>query len=258
MDRRSAIHAAIVLAMTASVVVVSVGQGTTQTTAPTTKTDPKINEPFRRPDVKAFIKKFESDEREVFKRRTEIVASLGLKPGMTVADVGAGTGLFTRLFAEKVGTTGRVYAVDIAPRFLAHIAAEARKHGHPQVAAVQGTQVSCNLPGESVDVAFMCDVYHHLENPEKSLLSIREALKPGGKFVVIDFDRVEGKSDDFVLKHVRASKDVFQNEIEAAGFRRIPSKDAPALKENFLFQFEKLASTNRRTPPDRKEIKSPR
>ena len=104
-----------------------VGRGTSQTTAPATKTDPKINEPFKKPDVKEFIKKFESDDREIYAKRNEIVAALGLSPGMAVADVGAGTGLFTRLFAEKVGTTGKVYAVDIAPRFLAHIAAEAKK-----------------------------------------------------------------------------------------------------------------------------------
>ena len=71
------------------------------------KTDPKINEAFKKPDVKAYIKKFESDDREVYARRHEIVAALGLKPGMAVADIGAGTGLFTRLMAEKVGREGK-------------------------------------------------------------------------------------------------------------------------------------------------------
>ena len=213
--------------------------GSSQTVAPQSKTDPKINEPFKKPDVKGFVKKFESDDREVYAKKDEIVAALGLKPGMAVADVGAGTGLFTRLFAEKVGKTGRVYAVDIAPRFLEHIAADAKKHGQSQVVTVQGSQSSTNLARESVDLVFLCDVYHHLENPEKTLASIRQALRPRGRLVVIDFDRVEGRSADFVLKHVRASQDVFRKEIEAAGFWFEPVKKLPTFKENFFVRFEK-------------------
>ncbi len=171
------------------------------------------------------------------------MSALGLKPGMSVADVGAGTGLFTRLFADKVGTTGRVYAVDIAPRFLAHIAAEAKKRGQSPIVTVLGSQASTNLPRESVDLVFLCDVYHHLENPEKTLASIRQALKPEGRLVVIDFDRVEGRSADFVLKHVRASQDVFRKEIEAAGFWFEPVRKPPTFKENFFLRFEKSTTS---------------
>ncbi len=96
--------------------------------------------------MKRFIATFESDNREVYAKRNEIVAALGLTPGMAVADVGAGTGLFTRLFAEKVGPTGKVYAVDIAPEFLAHIAAEARKRGQSNVVTVLGSQESTDSP----------------------------------------------------------------------------------------------------------------
>jgi ubiquinone/menaquinone biosynthesis C-methylase UbiE len=245
MNRLSLGHSAIVLAVTGSIVVLAVSGGQTQTTAPGTKTDPKINEPFKKPDLKAFVKKFESDDREVYTRRRGIVESLDLSPGMAVADVGAGTGLFTRLIAAKVGTMGKVFAVDISPRFLAHIAADAKKNGQSQVVTVQGTQVSCNLSSDSVDLVFLCDVYHHLENPEKTLASIRQALKPEGRLVVIDFDRVQGRSPDFVLKHVRAGKQIFQKEIEAAGFRLVPSADAPVFKENFYLRFERLPPSRR-------------
>jgi ubiquinone/menaquinone biosynthesis C-methylase UbiE len=247
MNRVSVRRCASVLAMGTSIVVLAVSWGTTQTVAPATKTDPKINEPFKKPDVKGFIEKFESDDREVYAKRNEIVAALGLKPGMSVADVGAGTGLFTRLFADKVGKTGRIYAVDIAPRFLAHIAAEAKKRGQSQVVTVQASQLSTNLPRESVDVVFLCDVYHHLENPEKTLASIRQALKPEGRLVVIDFDRVDGKSADFVLKHVRAGQDVFRKEIESAGFWFEPVRKPPTFKENFFLRFEKSSASPRRS-----------
>jgi ubiquinone/menaquinone biosynthesis C-methylase UbiE len=219
--------------------------GWAQTTAPATRTDPKINEPFKKPDVKGFIQKFESDDREVYAKRAEVVAALGLKPGMSVADVGAGTGLFTRLFADKVGKTGRVYAVDIAPRFLTHIATDAKKRGQSQVVTLQASQLSTNLPRESVDLVFLCDVYHHLENPEKTLASIRQALKPEGRLVVIDFDRVEGRSTDFVLKHVRAGQDVFRREIEAAGFWFEPVRKPPTFKENFFLRFEKSPDSSK-------------
>jgi ubiquinone/menaquinone biosynthesis C-methylase UbiE len=202
-------------------------------------TDPKINEPFRKPNVQEYIKKFESESRENYAHRHEIVAALDLKPGMAVADIGAGTGLFTRLFAEKVGPTGRVYAVEIAPPFLEHIAADAKKRGQAQVVTVLGSQDSTNLPEGSVDLVFLSDVYHHLEHPGRTLASIRRALRPGGRLVVIEFERVEGKSSAFILKHVRAGKDVFQKEIEAAGFTPIPTPRAPRLKENFFLQFEK-------------------
>ena len=214
------------------------------------KVDPEINAPFQKADVKEFIKRFESDDREVFARRHEITRSLGLKPGMAVADIGAGTGLFSRLFAEEVGAGGKVYAVDISPAFLDHIAAQARKKGQTQIVTIRGTQDSTNLPARSIDLAFLCDVYHHLENHQKILASIHQALRPGGLLVLVEFDRVEGKSSDFVLKHIRAGQQEFRREIESAGFRPIalPQGQALSLKENFLARFEKRERSENRGP----------
>jgi SAM-dependent methyltransferase len=247
MNRLPVRAVAIVVATGVSIVIAVVTGASAQTTPPAKRTDPKINEPFKKPDVKGFIQKFESDDREVYAKRAEVVAALGLKPGMAVADVGAGTGLFTRLFADKVGESGRVYAVDIAPRFLAHIAANAKQRGQSQVVTVQASQLSTNLPRESVDLVFLCDVYHHLENPEKTLASIHHALKQEGRLVLIDFDRVEGQSSDFVLKHVRAGQDDFRREIEAAGFRFEPVRKPPTFKENFFLRFEKSSASPKRS-----------
>src|SRR5262249_50217807 len=82
---------------------------------------PGINKDFENPDVPGFIEKFETESREVFAQRKALVAACQLKPGMRVADIGAGTGLFTRLFAKEVGPKGKVYAVDIASKFIKHI-----------------------------------------------------------------------------------------------------------------------------------------
>lgn len=210
-----------------------------QAPAARSRVDPKINAPFRKPNVKDYVKRFEAEDRENYAHRHEIVAALALKPGMAIADIGAGTGVFTRLFADKVGPTGKVYAVDIARPFLDHIAAESKKRGQGQVVTVLCSQEATNLPAGSVDVAFLSDVYHHLEKPEKTLASIRQALRPGGRLVVVEFDRVPGRSSEFVLNHVRASQAVFRKEIEDAGFAVLPTPDAPKLKENFFLAFEK-------------------
>jgi ubiquinone/menaquinone biosynthesis C-methylase UbiE len=213
-----------------------------QTAKKASEHDQEINKPFVKPDVKAFIKRFESDTREVYAKRHAIVDSLSLKRGMYVADLGAGTGLFTRLFAEKVGPEGRVYAIDIAPEFLEHIAQEAKRSGQAQVRTIRGTQLTTGLSDRTIDLVFACDVYHHLENPERTLASVRRALRPGGRLVVIDFDKVKGKSSDFVQKHVRAEKAVFISEIQAAGFELDPVPNAPALKENFFLRFKKTSA----------------
>ncbi|MHB1561608.1 MAG: class I SAM-dependent methyltransferase [Isosphaeraceae bacterium] len=206
------------------------------------KVDSQINKQFHKANPRDFAKRFESEKRENYALRHEIVASLELKPGMGVADVGAGTGFFTRLFAEKVGPSGKVYAVDISKPFLKHIAEDAKKNHLDQIETVLGSQDATNLPENSVDVVFLSDVYHHFEKPEKSLASIHRALRPGGKLVVIEFDRVEGRSSAFILKHVRASQAVFRREIEDAGFRFLPTPNPPKLKENFFLRFEKAAT----------------
>ena len=187
------------------------------------KVDPQINAQFQKADVKAFIKRFESNDREVYVKRREIVRALGLKPGMAVADVGAGTGLFTRLMADVVGPRGKVYAVDVSKGFLDYIASQAKSRGQQQIVTIQGTQDSTNLPPGSVDLVFLCDVYHHLEQHEKILASIHRALRVHGVLVLVEFDRVEGSSSEFVLKHIRAGQAVFRREIEAAGFEPVPS-----------------------------------
>ncbi len=233
-------HFATALAIASGVVVVTAGvRAQEHAHEGKTKVDPKINETFRNPDPKAFVKRFESESREPYARRHEIVAQLELKPGMAAADIGAGTGFFSRLMAEKVGPKGKVYAVDVAKPFLKHIEAEARKQGLNQIVTVLGSQDSTNLPPDSVDVVFFSDVYHHLEHPQKTLATIHRALHKGGRLVIVEFDRVEGRSSGFVLKHIRAGQDVFRKEIESAGFVVIPTPNPPKLKENFFLRFEK-------------------
>jgi predicted methyltransferase len=199
---------------------------------------PGINKPFEKPDVPEYIGKFETESREIFVQRKEILAGCDLKPEMAVADIGAGTGLFTRLFAKQVGPKGKIYAVDIAPRFIEHIEKTCKDADIKNVVGVVCTADSTRLPTKSIDVAFICDTYHHFEFPFRTMASLHEALRPGGRLIVIDFHRIEGKSREWVLQHVRAGQEVVVKEIESSGFKKVTEKKL--LKENYFLVFEKV------------------
>jgi ubiquinone/menaquinone biosynthesis C-methylase UbiE len=200
-----------------------------------------MNRRFADPDldVSHFVARFEAENRDVFAKRAGIVEAAGVKPGQAVADIGAGTGLFTRMFAEKVGPEGKVYAVEIAPAFLKHIAAEAEKAGlGDRIEGVRSTQESSNLPEGSVDVVFLCATYHHFDNPAAMLDSIRKALKPGGRLVLVEWD-LKPDSPEFIRERARGPRSLYYEELGAAGFRRVEERDDLGLTENFLAVFER-------------------
>jgi predicted methyltransferase len=204
---------------------------------------PGINDSFLDPDVDDFVGRFEVESREVFANRQAVVAACELQPGMVVADIGAGTGLFTRLFSPAVGQDGLVIAVDISQKFLDHIDRTARAQDMRNIHTRLATADSTNLPRESLDVAFLCDVYHHFEFPLKSLRSLHAALKPGGRLILIDFKRIEGQSSDWTLNHVRAGQEVFEREIQESGFKKIGERQ-DLFQENYFVVFEKQHGTD--------------
>lgn len=210
--------------------------------APSAETSvrPGVNAPFLAPDVDVgeFVKAFEGESREIAQQCANITLHLGLRPGMTVADVGAGTGLFMSELAHGVGAAGRVYAIDIAPAFVEHLRERAKAEGLGQVEVVQCSERSVDLPEGSVDVAFVCDTYHHFEYPQATLASLRSALKPGGLLAVVDFER-RPDSRAWVLEHVRCDSETVIAEIEAAGFQLVDRPAVSGLQENYLLRFRK-------------------
>lgn len=199
------------------------------------------NDTFLSPDldVDEFVQRFEGESREIAVHHDGILASLGVEPGMDVADVGAGTGLFLDPLANAVGKRGRLYEIDISPKFVAHLEDRVEAEGLTQVEVVQCTERSIELPPASVDLAFVCDVYHHFTYPQSSLWSIRRALRPGGRLVVVDFERIPGVSRDWTLEHVRAGKETFRAEIEAAGFVFEDEVHVEGLDENYVLRFRR-------------------
>jgi ubiquinone/menaquinone biosynthesis C-methylase UbiE len=201
---------------------------------------PDANRRYRETEVDEWIKRFESAGREIFDQRQAIVAASGARPGMQVADVGAGTGLLSLLLARAVAPTGRVYAIDIIPKFLAHLDHEKARQHVDNVITRLGDERSVPLPDESVDLLFLCDAYHHFEYPRSMNRSMWRALRPGGTLVLIDYRRIPGKTPKSVLEHVRAGEEVFSAELIAAGFEKLaPTSPLPGLKENYLVRFRK-------------------
>ncbi len=182
---------------------------------------PGINDSFHNATdevLSSFVERFEKEGREVFDQRQDIVNACQLRPAMVVAYIGAGMGLFTRLMAPSVA---ELYAVDISQKFLDHVGEKCKEDGLNNVKTVLCDQTSCGLEDDSVDVVLICDTYHHFEFPYKTMRSIRNALKPGGIVVLVEFDRDEGKSSDWIMKHVRADRTMFSREIELAGFEEV-------------------------------------
>ena len=190
-------------------------------------------------DPQEWLDRFEVESREVYANRREIVKAVELKPGQVIADVGAGTGLFVSLFSAATTQQGRVYAVDISPRLIEYLKKRVHEEGLKNVRVVPSREDSTELASESVDVVFVCDTYHHFEYHADMLLSIRNALRQGGQLIVIDFNRIPGKSREWLLGHVRAGKDQFKKEIQQSGFRFKEEVKIAGFRENYFLRFER-------------------
>lgn len=197
--------------------------------------------------VAQHVKKFENQEcRDIAMAAPAVMTMLrdsaSLQSSSVVADIGAGTGLFLERFSA---TASKVFAMEISPHFVAHLQHQAQLKGLQNVVVVQGTSQDPCLPADSVDLVFVCDVYHHFEYPKTVCQHLKAALREGGRLVVIDFIRDDAvhKSHEpgWILQHVRAGQEVFRAEIESAGFRLVAEPPVQGLAENYCMIFEPIA-----------------
>jgi ubiquinone/menaquinone biosynthesis C-methylase UbiE len=134
-----------------------------------------------------YIDHMETPDRLERMQVDRVVETLKLVPGSAVADIGAGSGLFTRTLAKAVAP-GVVYAVDINPNLLAHIEKSAKEAGLANVKTVLATEDDSRLPG-TLDVVFICDTLHLMDNPELYLKELDSHVRPEGRVAIISFVR---------------------------------------------------------------------
>lgn len=190
-------------------------------------------------NLDVWLERLEVGSRELYSAREAVVAAAGLNEGDVVADIGAGTGLYTLLFAEAVGAKGHVYSVDIEPLFLDLINRRAEDMGFYNITAVLGRRNDISLPEQSVDVVFIADTYHYFENREDIMRTVRNALKPGGSLIIVDYEITPETVRPDDKSHVRFGKAGVISEMEYVGFETAGDITVDGLSENYFVRFRK-------------------
>jgi predicted methyltransferase len=177
----------------------------------------------------------ERRERESEERPQLMIDALQIKPGQTIADLGAGSGYYSFRIAPLVGEQGNVLAIDVEPRMLKIIAERAKREAVANVTTVLSTPSDPNLEPDSVDLLFMVDVYHELEFPLEMMTKVRDALKPGGRVALIEY-KAEDPAVMIKPVHKMTERQIIR-ELTAAGFRH--QKTIRNLPLQHLVLFEK-------------------
>jgi ubiquinone/menaquinone biosynthesis C-methylase UbiE len=161
----------------------------------------------------------------------QIMDTMGLKPGMVIGDIGAGTGRFAVWFADRVGASGRVYANDISERSLRHLERRCQRLGFNNVTIVLGEVVETNIPRGVLDIAFMINVYHHLDKPVELIRSIIPTLKPEGMLVIVEHDPIKSGYGS----HETTAKEKLISQAGQAGYELIKIEDF--LPNDYIYFF---------------------
>ena len=158
----------------------------------------------------------ERPEREDEEAPSKALDALELKPGMVVADIGAGSGYYATRIAKRIGPTGRVYATDIQPGMIDILDRRIKSEGLTNITTVLGGMDDPKLPPQSIDLAIMVDVYHELQQPQIFLQRLRETFKPNGRLVLLEFRKEDPKVP--ILEVHKMSVAEVKQEMEAEGF----------------------------------------
>lgn len=184
----------------------------------------QANQNYQTPQGReAIARGLSSPSRDAQERPAELVKAIGVKPGMTVADIGTGTGYMLPYLSEAVGPSGKVYAEDIFDDFLARARKHAKENGLKNVEFIKGNERSPELPAASFDVIMALDSYHHYNYPQDMLAGFRKALKPNGRLAIVEYYKRAGAmgGGNGALTHIRLDDSGVIKEVEANGFRLV-------------------------------------
>jgi ubiquinone/menaquinone biosynthesis C-methylase UbiE len=155
-------------------------------------------------------------ERETEEEPDKALDAIGIRPGMTVADVGAGTGYMSLRMARRVGPNGKVYANDLQPEMLTRLRARAQREKLSNVETVLGAEADPKLPAGKIDLILLVDVYHEFGQPQVMLQKMRESLKPDGRLVLLEYRKEDPKVP--IRPEHKMSVTEVKTEVEAEGF----------------------------------------
>ncbi len=177
------------------------------------------------------------DERQ---KPLELVKDMGLKRGMSVADVGTGIGYMLPFLSHAVGPNGRVFAEDIFDDYLAAARQRAEGARLNNIVFVRGSDRDPMLPENTLDRVLVLDVYHHFDYPESMLAGIHKALKPDGRLVIVEYYKNEtAMPNGRALTHIRLNKPDVIKEVEAHGFHLLSqSEHIPDVQ--YMLMLEKI------------------
>jgi len=163
------------------------------------------------------------ENREREEECATLLKNLGIKPGMTICDLGCGNGFYTVKLAELVGEKGKVLAVDIQPEMLQLLKEQAKEAKLTNITPILGSLVDPRLPAGKVDLILCVDVYHEFSHPVQMLAAIRAALAPGGRLALVEF-RKEDPNVPIKELH-KMSKEQIRKELEPNGYKLVEQFD---------------------------------
>jgi predicted methyltransferase len=167
-----------------------------------------------------------SPTRDATQHPRELVQAMKLSAGITVADIGTGVGYMLPYLSPAVGPQGKVIAEDIFDDFLSQARARASHDHLDNVTFVKGTASDPRLPAGAVDVILALDSYHHYDYPEKMLAAFHQALRPGGRLVIVEYyKRPNAMPGGGALQHIRLDQPDLVREVEANGFKLLSTRD---------------------------------
>jgi ubiquinone/menaquinone biosynthesis C-methylase UbiE len=193
--------------------------------------------PHQPPNVTEYLDRLDRPERDADQKPAEVIQALDLRPGMAVADLGSGSGYFTRRFVDAVAPGGTVYAIDVEPKALdyirAHLSPEQRDHG--TIHFVHADANDPRLPAASVDLLFLCNTYHHIEDRTQYFARAAHAIRPGGRLAVIDFYEDHRSGNLGFSKDRLVSQQRLMDELTRAGYRL--AREHTFLPQQYFLEF---------------------
>jgi ubiquinone/menaquinone biosynthesis C-methylase UbiE len=199
--------------------------------------DHRDGAPHRFENADEWAKRFESPERDAWQKPDAVVAWVGLGASQSLADIGAGTGYFSVRFARQA-PRGSILGVDIEPDMVRYMNERARRDGIANLTAILGATDAPRLPAP-VDVVFVCDTYHHIEQRTAYFQKVAASLKPAGRLIIVDFKAADTPVGPPLAMRVAPSQ--IDTELAPAGFRRVRT-DEQTLPHQYMLAYERSAT----------------